>query len=134
IVLAFGNTIIEYILQINLIKKFDAEIYIFFLIIKWPISFILIYFIIKLIYTAAPDKRIPSKYMSKGSFVTTLLWILLTGVYSYYVTNFTNYDVLYGSLSSIVVLMIWVYLLSYSLVLGIAINSSDNNLEKSSII
>lgn len=129
VVLAFGNNIIEFILQIKLIKRFDVEIYIFFLIIKWPLAFILTFLIIKLLYTAAPDKRIPSKYMNKGSFITTALWILLTGIYSYYVSNFTNYDVLYGSLSSIVVLMIWIYLLSYSLVLGIAINSSDIELE-----
>ena len=56
-------------------------------------------------------------------------------VYSYYANNIANYGVFYGSLSNLIVLMIWIYILSYILVIGIAINSSIyENLVKDGII
>ena len=67
---------------------------------------------------------------------TTLAWSLVTAFYSYYVSHFTNYDIFYGSLSGIVVLMMWIYILSYILVVGIAINTEVykvNSIEENKI-
>lgn len=129
-VLAFGNIIVKFVLELNALQTFSSQLYILFVILKWPAAFIIIFFIVKLLYTMAPDANIPSKHMNNGAIFTTLAWSLVTAFYSYYVSNFTNYDLLYGSLSSIIVLMFWIYLLSYILVLGIAINSNDPELEK----
>ena len=78
-----------------------------------------------MIFTIAPDSPIPSKNMNKGALFTTLSWLLITSIYSIYVTNFADYSLFYGSLANIVILMIWIYILSYTLVIGIAINSDD---------
>ena len=76
-------------------------------------------------YTIAPDEEIPSKFMNKGALFTTISWIVITFGYSYYVTNFANYSIFYGSLSGIIVMMIWIYLLSFIFVMGIAINAEE---------
>lgn len=133
VVVAFGNTIIKTILDIGFIKNFSEEFYYIFLLIKWPVSLILIFFNIKLVYTLAPDFNIPSKFVTKGAMFTTLGWVFITSIYSYYVNNIANYDIFYGSLSNIIIMMMWIYFLAHILVLGIAINASDYELGKNTI-
>ena len=124
IVLGFGNTILALLLKWDVLSFLTKEVYLVFVLLKWPIAFIVIFYAIKVIYTMAPDKRIPSRYMNRGAFLTTLGFILVTAIYSYYVSNFANYDLFYGSMSNIIIMMMWIYILSYILVLGIAVNAT----------
>ena len=50
------------------------------------------------------------------------MWIIVTSIYSFYINHFAAYDVFYGSLANIVILMVWFYLLSYIFTIGIALN------------
>ena len=86
---------------------------------------ICIFWMIKLIYTLAPDSPIPSKYMNKGALFTTLGWMIGTTLYSLYISNFANYRMFYGGISTIIVMMIWIYFLAYILVMGIAFNVTE---------
>lgn len=121
-VLAFGNSILKFILSINVFDGFSISIYYLFLLLKWPIAIVFIFIMIKLIFTIAPDSYIRSRYTTRGAFFTSVAWLVSTFLYSYYVLYFSNYDIFYGSLSNIIVMMMWIYILSYSLVIGIAIN------------
>ena len=125
IVLAYGNILLEYILKLKFLTKLKNDIYLIFLLLRWPISFLLFFAILKVLYTLAPDKKISSKYMNKGALFTTVGWILATLIYSYYVTMIADYTVFYGSLSGIIIMMIWIYVLSFIFVMGIAINAED---------
>lgn len=135
LLLGFGNLIVSKILALDILKFASNNIYQLFILLKWPIALIIIFFVIKLIYTIAPDKKIPSKYMNRGAIFTTLGWIIVSAIYSYYVTHFANYDIFYGGLSNIVILMMWVYILSYILVVGIAINTNayQKSMEKTTM-
>ncbi len=134
VVLAFGNSILMAIFEIGILKNFSNFAYSLFVYLKWPIAFFIIFFNIKLIYTIAPDKNVPSRYVNKGAIFTTLGWVLTTAIYSYYVSHFSKYDIFYGSLSNIIILMMYIYFLSYILVLGIAINSNSYEVLKSGSI
>ena len=125
IVLAYGNIIVNHIININLLEEFRDKIYMIFVIIKWPLAFILFFWILKFLYTIAPDEQISSSFMNKGALFTTIGWIITTFVYSYYVSNFANYSLFYGSLSGIIVMMIWIYMISFIFVMGIAINAEE---------
>lgn len=92
-------------------------------IIKWPITFITLLFNIKLIYTISPSKQILSKNTTIGAIFTTVFWMLFSLIFGYYIEYFANYDILYGNLSSIIILMIWLYALAYVFVLGMIINT-----------
>ena len=120
--LAFGNHIIELLLQLIKDNNLANLISSLFNILKWPFSIFIIFFNVKLIYTIAPDWKILSKHTTKGAIFTTIGWIIAIEIYSYWVSNFSNYDIFYGSLSNIVVLMLLTYIVSYILVIGIAIN------------
>ena len=128
-VLGFGNSILKFVLSLEMFNEIGPKIYNMFLILKWPIAIIVIFILIKVLYTLAPDKKIPSKYVNKGVMFTTIGWVIATSIYSFYATNIANYDLIYGSLSSIMVLLIWVYVMSYILVVGIAINTNIYELE-----
>lgn len=120
--LAYGNQIFRIILEIVTYSPVNKILYYIFSFIKWPIAMLIIYIIIKIIYILTPDDKIYSKTTTKGALFTTIGWTIATAIFSFYVSNFAHYDIYYGSISSIIVLMIWVYILSYILMVGIAIN------------
>lgn len=129
-VLGFGNSILKFVLSLNAFKEIGPDIYNTFIVLKWPIAIIIIAILIKVLYTLAPDKKIPSKFVNKGVIFTTIGWVLATALYSYYANNIANYSLIYGSLSSIIVLMIWFYAMAYILVIGIAINTNIYELDE----
>ena len=125
IVLAFGDNLIEIVFKLIFTSSVPKAVYEMFLFAKWLVGLLIVFILVKMIFTIAPDSPIPSKNMNKGALFTTLSWLLITSIYSIYVTNFADYSLFYGSLANIVILMSWIYILSYTLVIGIAINSDD---------
>ena len=129
VVLAFGDKIINFITSIQVLQNISSEIKVVYAILKWPLALFIIFVIIKILYTWAPDKKIPSKYMNRGAIFTTIMWLLVTIIYTFYINNYANYNIFYGSLANIVVIMIWVYALSFILVIGMAINNEHYNMK-----
>ena len=97
-----------------------------FSFLKWPVTIFLIYMNLKLIYTIAPSKKISSSSTTYGAVFTTVIWTVTTAVFGYYLKFFANYNVVYGNLSSIIILMMWLYIISYVFVMGIAINVTNS--------
>lgn len=126
-ILGFGSTILKALF--GLIDGNYNELYKFFSVVKWPISFFIIFFLVKVLYTLAPDVRIKSRTVTRGALFTTAGWVIVTFIYSIYVSKFARYDVFYGNVSSIIIMMVWVYILSSILVIGIAINADTYILE-----
>lgn len=130
--IGFGNFLLNLLLSKLSDNNVVKLIYSLFVILKWPFALFVIYFNIKLIYTIAPDSKIMSKDTTKGAIFATLASIIVIEIYSFWVSHFSNYDIFYGSLSNIVVLMLIIYIVSYILVIGIAINAKREYNEKES--
>ncbi len=96
---------------------------------KLPFSWFVIFFFIKILYTVAPDKQIPSKYVNFGALFTSISWIIATQVYLYYVGHFANYSLYYNGLSNIAILLILIYILSTVFVIGMGINYKEEAYE-----
>jgi len=124
LVLAYGNTIANFIVHQDIFEGFSDRIYFAFKLLKWPVSLVFVFLMIKYLYSVAPDEEIKSKFTNKGALFTTIGWFIVTSLYSWYIGNFSNYGMFYGSLTNIVVMMIWIYLLSIILSMGIALNSN----------
>jgi membrane protein len=124
VVPAFGDIILNAIKNVKFINPIFDNFQYIFNILKYPVSFIFIFFEIKLIYTIAPDKQIKSSEVNIGALFTTFCWIIATEIYSYYVTTFVHYDIFYGSIANLIVLLLWIYLLSFIFVVGLALNAS----------
>lgn len=121
-VLAFGNSILKIVLSFNFFDGIGDSIYYVFLLLKWPIAIVFIYFMMKVIFVVSPNSYIKNNLTTRGALFTSIAWILSTFIYSFYVQHFSHYDIFYGSLSNIIIMMMWIYILAYSLVIGIAIN------------
>ena len=136
IVPVFGNIIVDLIKEVNLNITITNNIAYVFNLLKGPLSWLFIFFVIRVIYALAPDKKRKERVINYGALFTTICFIIGTKVYSLYVTNYASYGVLYGGLASIVVLMIWIYYLSLVFTIGIALNSQkdENNLLKTGTI
>jgi len=120
--LAFGDKIISLILNIKILSNIKSYLQFIYILLKWPLGLFIIFFIVKLLYIWSLNIKIPSKYMTKGAIFTTFTWYFATIIYSIYINNFQNYNLFYGGLSNIIMIMMWVYLLSYLFVIGMIIN------------
>ena len=129
IVPMFGQKIVELIKYVNLNKNVTETIINVFRWLKGPFSWIIIFMFIKLIFTMAPDKKVPSKNVNVGALFTTVLWIIVTEIYSLYINNLASYDIFYGGLANLVILMVWFYLLSYIFTIGLALNYREEEIE-----
>ncbi len=120
----YGDTIFDLLRTTNLDNNSIDLFYSIFKVLKYPVVLIILFFNIKLIYIIAPDEKIPSRSTNKGALFTTIGWVLATEIYAFYVETFMRYDIFYGSVSNILILLLWFYILSYIFVLGLGINAS----------
>ena len=121
----FGREILNLLYIIGVKNDFIIFLEAVYPILNIPISVLVIFFFVKLVYTIAPDEKIPSKYVNRGAMFTTISWLVATAIYSFYIKNYAFYGKFYAGLSNIVVLMLWFYLLAYVFVIGIALNYKD---------
>ena len=128
---AFGNAIMDMVSEGIGNKAVSEVLNKIYMILEYPVSLFLIYFNIKLLYTIAPDAPIKSYTTSIGAGFTTISWLVATKIYAIYVEQLTHYDLFYGSISNILVLLLWVYILAYIFTLGMSLNASrTENLQK----
>lgn len=122
-----GDKILKLLGNYQVLSNAIDNITIIYKALKWPLTFLIIFFNIKLIYIIAPSVKVKSDETTIGAFVTTVGWVLFTAIFGYYIKYFAKYDLIYGSLSSITILLIWIYVLSFILILGIVINTIKYN-------
>ena len=79
---------------------------------------------ISLLYYLGPSKRKTFRFFSAGATLATVLIIIISEGYTLYVENMARYDELYGSVGTLMIIMLWVYLMSYSLLIGFELNAS----------
>ena len=104
-------------------------------ILKYPITLILMFILIKGLYFVSLSIKISPKYMNNGALFTTIAWFILTRIYSFHLNNYSNYNLYYGSLSNILIILVWVYLLAFIFTIGLALNADNYlfSLNKNSI-
>jgi membrane protein len=76
-----------------------------------------------LLYYLAPDADLPFKWITPGGLIATVLLFTSDGALSYYVANLGNYGQIYGQLGAVVGFMLWLYVTSLMVLLGLEINA-----------
>jgi membrane protein len=97
--------------------------------LRWIIIILLFFFSIAFIYRYAPAVHKRWKFVSPGSILATFLMIAFTAIFSYWVNNFSNYNELYGSIGTVLILMLLIYFNSLVLLIGFELNVSINSLK-----
>lgn len=129
IVPVFGTKIIELFKFVDLNSNVTDNVSMIITILQGPITWLIMYFFIKILYTMAPNKKVRSKNVGYGALFTTFSWIIITYIYSYYINNIAHYTTFYGGLANIVILMFWFYLLAYAFTIGMALNYRKEEIE-----
>lgn len=90
-----------------------------FSIVKWPLIFAAVALIIGFLYRTAPDANHEGfRWILPGAVVATVLWLVGSAAFSFYVANFGSYSGTYGSLAGGIVLLLWLYLTNVAVVFG----------------
>jgi membrane protein len=97
--------------------------------LRWVVTILMFFFAISFIYRYAPSVHKRWKLVNPGSILATFLMILFTAGFSYWVSNFSNYNELYGSISTVLILMLLIYFNSLVLLIGFELNVSINSLK-----
>ena len=91
---------------------------------RWPILAATIMLALAVFYRYAPDRREPQwRWVTWGSGMATVVWLLGSLGFSVYVSNFGSYNETYGSVGAVVVLLLWFNLTSYVVLLGAELNA-----------
>jgi membrane protein len=98
--------------------------------VRWIVIILLFFFIISFIYRHAPAVHKKWKFINPGSILATFMMIAFTMGFSYYVVNFGNYNELYGSIGTVLILMLLIYFNSLVLLIGFELNVSISSLRK----
>ena len=129
IVPVFGKKIVKLFEFVNLNSSITKNVGTVMLFLQGPITWLIMYFFIKILYTIAPNKRVRSKNVGYGALFTSVSWIIITYIYSYYINNIAHYSTFYGGLANLVILMFWIYLLAYAFTIGMALNYRKEEVE-----
>ena len=117
--LVYGNTLFylaagRFVKQTILVKIWS--------IFRWPVTVLLYFLLVLFIYYLLPQEKWRFRDILPGAIASSAGMLLVTVVYSSYVTYVSTYNIIYGSLASIAVLLFWFYFLAWVLVLGILFN------------
>ena len=98
--------------------------------VRWIVIILLFFLTISFIYRYAPAMQKKWKLINPGSILATFLMIAFTLGFSYYVANFGNYNKLYGSIGTILIVMLLIFFNSLVLLIGFELNVSISSLRK----
>ncbi|TQK49808.1 membrane protein [Streptomyces sp. SLBN-118] len=92
-------------------------------IAKWPVLILLFSLVIALLYWAAPNVKRGFRWVSPGSILAVVIWIIASAAFALYVANFSSYDKTYGSLAAVIIFLIWLWLSNIAILLGLEFNA-----------
>jgi len=93
-------------------------------IVKWPVLVIIVSVMLALLYYAAPNVKQPGvQWISPGGVLAVLIWIVVSAGFALYVTHFGSYNKTYGSLASVIIFLIWLWLTNVAILLGAEFNA-----------
>lgn len=125
LLLFFSNMGIKY-LQATGVIKVQATVF-FLLTGKWIVVWTLTFMAISFLYYLAPARKTQWKLFTPGSVFATLLSIITSMVFSYFVNHFAPFDRFYGSIGTLIAIMLWMNFNAIALLAGFELNASIRN-------
>jgi len=112
-------------------KILTSMITVYLLVIgKWIILIAMFFFTISFIYYLGPAKSVKFRFISAGSSLATFLTLIATIGFNFYVRNFSSYNALYGSIGTLLIVLIWIYFNAIILLIGFELNASIHSARK----
>ncbi|WP_323134343.1 YihY/virulence factor BrkB family protein [Tellurirhabdus rosea] len=126
-VLVVGGVVSDYLRHFQI---FDNPVFYTLIDIgRYLLVLVVFMLAVAIIYRFGPDVDMKWKFITPGSLFASVVIVITTLGFSYYVSNFGSYNKLYGSIGTLIVLMVWVNLVALLLIMGFEMNVSLYNLE-----
>jgi membrane protein len=94
------------------------------LIARWPAALVSAMLIYAVVYYAAPNVDVPRfQFITPGAAIGVVAWIVASGGFFFYVSNFSSYSATYGAFAAVVILLVWLWLTNMVLLLGAELNA-----------
>ena len=127
VAMTVGERMLAYAVNHFHLPTFLAELWVR---LRYPAAGVAGYFALSFLYALAQDQRQPWRNLWPGTLFSLTAWMALSVLYSLYVENFADYSLLYGSIGTVIVLMIWLYMSATVLIMGAELNGTIMSLRK----
>ncbi len=93
-------------------------------IAKWPVLLVIFILMLAVLYAAAPNVRHRGfRWITPGAVLAVVVWLIASGLFAVYVANFSSYNKTYGSLASVIVFLVWLWVSNLAILIGVEIDS-----------
>jgi membrane protein len=93
-------------------------------IAKWPVLLVVVMLMLAILYWSAPNAKIHGfRWVSPGSVVAVIVWIVASAGFAFYVANFSSYNKTYGALAGVIVFLVWMWITNIAVLLGAELNA-----------
>jgi membrane protein len=120
-VLIFGQTIEHWMIQ-NSQHELHAIVLMFWRLARWSLALLTSATVLGAVYHFGTHSKESWPYVAPGAITATLLWFPVTLAYGIYVTGVADYTIIYGSLGTAIATLVWLYITSFSVLLGAQLN------------
>jgi len=128
--ISFNKLFLDFLVEYQFLNNYNFFYYLFFFLNIF-IQILMVFFLVSFIYYYAPKHRKQYRFISAGSTFATILYFLTFYGFNEYITHFSNYNVLYGSIGTLIIILMWIYINSFILLIGFELNSSIKTVRKS---
>ena len=92
-------------------------------LVKWPVLLLVVSFLFALLYWASPNAKQGFRWVTPGGILAVVVWVVASVAFAAYVANFGSYNKTYGSLASVIIFLVWLWLSNTAILLGAELNA-----------
>jgi len=129
--ISLNTTVLKFLMREGILKSYFS--YYMILFGKWVILLALIYFTNSFIYYLGPAKSEQYRFFSPGSTLVTFLILVTTIGFNFYINNFSKYNALYGSIGTLLIILMWIYLNAIITLIGYELNAVIHDTEPNKV-
>jgi len=125
VLITLGPVALDFLVKHNMLR--DSFSYYLIIAGKWIVSSAMLFFAFSFLYYVAPAAQSRFRFISAGSTLSTVLTILASVGFNYYVNSISRYNSLYGSIGTLIIIMVWIYFNAMIVLIGFELNVSIRN-------
>lgn len=126
--ITLGPVALDFLVKHNMLR--DSFSYYLILAGKWIVSSAMLFFAFSFLYYMAPAAESRFRFISPGSTLSTVLTIIASVGFNYYFNSISKYNTLYGSIGTLIIIMVWIYFNAMIVLIGFELNVSIRNAKR----
>ena len=126
----FGTVVVNYLVETEIITSSAADLIIYG---KWMVMLAMLFFGISILFHLGPALKSKWKLFTPGSIFATIFIIITSIGFNYYINNFSQYNKIYGSIGTLMIILLWMYFNSIILLTGFELNASISNAKQKDV-